>query len=342
MQKIYTILALWLVCCWATPCHAAETYPFTLENGNVTEGRISVMDEESLVITKTNGTFTERIDLVYLSQDTLKYIQQHPEYIKKGYHQYVDPFIELPEEEIEPPEITVRQPERMERPDGKTTFFSTLTTPIGLLILGAVYLGNLFAAFEIAVFRGRPIPLVCGVSAVLPFIGPILFISMPGIETESTYDESYDDGVAAAPEAAPESAPSPGAPAAKSGLGLDGGPPARSHFTVLESPQGDGLAKGVGAGVGGSGGGLAGSVFTKDDTQFNRSFIETKFSEFFRVVPSPSIKNLVLAFKTVKREFVATRITRISGSDLHLQLQQGSKEVSISFGEIVRIEVRNK
>jgi hypothetical protein len=279
------------------------------------------MDEESLVITKTNGTFTERIDLVYLSQDTLKYIQQHPEYIKKGYHQYVDPFIELPEEEIEPPEITVRQPERMERPDGKTTFFSTLTTPIGLLILGAVYLGNLFAAFEIAVFRGRPIPLVCGVSAVLPFIGPILFISMPGIETESTYDESYDDGVAAAPEAAPESAPAPGAPAAKSGLGL---------------------AKGVGAGVGGSGGGLAGSVFTKDDTQFNRSFIETKFSEFFRVVPSPSIKNLVLAFKTVKREFVATRITRISGSDLHLQLQQGSKEVSISFGEIVRIEVRNK
>ena len=321
MQKIYTILALWLVCCWATPCHAAETYPFTLENGNVTEGRISVMDEESLVITKTNGTFTERIDLVYLSQDTLKYIQQHPEYIKKGYHQYVDPFIELPEEEIEPPEITVRQPERMERPDGKTTFFSTLTTPIGLLILGAVYLGNLFAAFEIAVFRGRPIPLVCGVSAVLPFIGPILFISMPGIETESTYDESYDDGVATAPEAAPESAPAPGAPAAKSGLGL---------------------AKGVGAGVGGSGGGLAGSVFTKDDTQFNRSFIETKFSEFFRVVPSPSIKNLVLAFKTVKREFVATRITRISGSDLHLQLQQGSKEVSISFGEIVRIEVRNK
>jgi hypothetical protein len=321
MQKIYTILALWLVCCWATPCHAAETYPFTLENGNVTEGRISVMDEESLVITKTNGTFTERIDLVYLSQDTLKYIQQHPEYIKKGYHQYVDPFIELPEEEIEPPEITVRQPERMKRPDGKTTFFSTLTTPIGLLILVAIYLGNLFAAFEIAVFRGRPIPLVCGVSAVLPFIGPILFISMPGIETESTYDASYDDGFAAATESAPESAPAPGAPAAKSGLGL---------------------AKGVGAGVGGSGGGLAGSVFTKDDTQFNRSFIETKFSEFFRVVPSPSIKNLVLAFKTVKTEFVATRITRISGSDLHLQLQQGSKEVSIGFGEIVRIEVRNK
>jgi hypothetical protein len=209
MQKIYTILALWLICCWATPCQAAEPYPFTLENGNVTEGRISVMDEESMVIRRTTGTFSERIDLVYLSQDTLKYIQQHPEYIQKGYHVFVDPFIELPEEEIQPPEITVRQPERMERPDGKTTFFSTLTTPIGLLILGAIYLGNLFAAFEIAIFRGRPIPLVCGISAVLPFIGPILFISMPGIEAESSYEEPFDDGAAAAPEAAPEPAPAP-------------------------------------------------------------------------------------------------------------------------------------
>lgn len=321
MQKIYTILALWLMCCWVAPCQAAETYPFTMENGNVIEGTISDMNEESLVIKKPNGTFADRFDLVYLSQDTLKWIQQQPDYIRKGYDEYVDPFIELPEEEIKPPEITVRQTERMERPDGRTSFFSTLTTPIGLLIIGVIYLGNLFAAFEIAVFRGRPVPLVCGVSAVLPFIGPILFISMPGIEAESTYQEVYDDGAAPSPEAAPESAPAPGAPAAKSGLGL---------------------AKGGAAGVGGSGGGLAGAVFTKDDTQFNRNFIETKFTEFFRVVPSPSIKNLVLAFKTVKREYVATRITRISGSDLHMQLQQGAKEVSISFGEIVRIEVRNK
>lgn len=321
MQKIYTILALWLICCWVTPGHAEENYPFTMENGNVIEGTISVMDEESMVIQLTNGTFATRFDLVYLSQESLKYIQQEPDYIKKGYHNFVEPFIELPEEEIHPPEINVRQPERMVRPDGKDTFFSTLTTPIGLLILAVIYAGNLLAAFEIAVFRGRPIPLVCGVSAVLPFIGPILFVSLPSIEAESNYEESFDDaGGAPAPEAPPEPAPAPGTPSGKPGLGL---------------------AKGGAAG-GGASGGLAGAVFSKDDTQFNRNFVETKFTEFFRVVPSPSIKNLVLAFKTVKREYVATRITRISGSDVHLQLQQGAKEVSVAFGEIVRIEVRNK
>ncbi len=314
MQKIYTILALCLAVCWATPCGAAETQTFLMENGNIIEGNVSTMDEESLVIRRKIGTFTDRIDLVFLSQETLKWLKENPKYAE-----FVDPFIELPEDEIHPPEINVRQPERMEQPDGKATFFSTLTTPIGFLILFAFYGGNLLAAYEIAVFRGRPVALVCGLSAILPVIGPILFISLPGIESASHYDSEPVADDTGAPEAPAPAAPAP--PSGKPGLGL---------------------AKGAAAAGGGAGGGLAGAVFSKDDTNFNRNFIETKFTEFFRVVPSASIKNLVLAFKTVKREYVATRITRISGSDLHLQLQQGAKEVSLSFGEIIKIEVRNK
>ncbi|MBT5926610.1 MAG: hypothetical protein HOH33_08335 [Verrucomicrobia bacterium] len=314
MQKIYSILALCLAVCWATPCGAAETHTFVMENGNIIEGNVATMDEESLVIRKKIGDFAPRTDLVFLSQDTLKWLKEDPKYAE-----FVDPFIELPEDEIHPPVINVRQPERMERPDGKTTFFSTLTTPIGFLLLFAFYGGNLFAAYEIAVFRGRPVALVCGLSAILPVIGPILFISLPGIENASQYDsEPISDDGGAVPEA-----PAPAAPVAPSGK------------------PGLGLAKGAGPAAA-AGGGLAGAVFSKDDTNFNRSFIETKFTEFFRVVPSASIRNLVLVFKTVKREYVATRITRISGSDLHLKLQQGSKEVSLSFGEIIRIEVRNK
>lgn len=314
MQKIYSILALCLAVCWATPCGAAETHTFVMENGNVIEGNVSDMDEESFVIRNKNGVFEKRTDLVFLSQETLKWLKEDPKYAE-----FVDPFIELPEDEIHPPVINVRQPERMAKPDGETTFFSTLTTPMGFLLLFAFYGGNLFAAYEIAVFRGRPVALVCGLSAILPVIGPILFISLPGIESASNYDSEpvADDG------GAPEAPPAPAAPAAPSGK------------------PGLGLAKGMAA-AGGAGGGLAGAVFSKDDTNFNRNFIETKFTEFFRVVPSASIKNLVLAFKTVKREYVATRITRISGSDLHLQLQQGAKEVSLSFGEIIKIEVRNK
>jgi hypothetical protein len=313
MQKIYSILALCLAICWTTPCGAAETHTFVMENGNIIEGNVSTMDEESLVIRNKSGIFTDRMDLVFLSQETLKWLKEDPKYAE-----FVDPFIELPEDEIHPPVINVRQPERMKQPDGKATFFSTLMTPVGFLLLFVFYGGNLFAAYEIAVFRGRPVALVCGLSAILPVIGPILFISLPGIESASHYDSEplADEG------GAPEAPPAPAAPAAPSGK------------------PGLGLSKGGAAAP--AGGGLAGAVFSKDDTNFNRNFIETKFTEFFRVVPSASIKNLVLSFKTVKREYVATRITRISGSDLHLQLQQGAKEVSLGFGEIIKIEVRNK
>ena len=107
-----------------------------------------------------------------------------------------------------PPVINVRQPDRMEQPDGKTTLFSTLSTPVGFLLIFAFYAGNLLAAYEIAVFRGRPVALVCGLSAILPVIGPILFISLPGIESVSQYDSEplVDD------TGAPGAPPAPAAP----------------------------------------------------------------------------------------------------------------------------------
>ena len=58
-------------------------------------------------------------------------------------------------------------------------------------------------------------------------------------------------------------------------------------------------------------------------------------------MPSPKIKGLVLAFKTVKKEVVATRITRISAKDLFLR-SQGAQEVTLAFGEIMTIEVQRK
>ena len=58
-------------------------------------------------------------------------------------------------------------------------------------------------------------------------------------------------------------------------------------------------------------------------------------------MPSTKIKGLVLAFKTVKKEVVATRITRISAKDLFLR-SQGAQEVTLAFGEIMTIEVQRK
>jgi hypothetical protein len=64
-----------------------------MENGNIIEGNVSAMDEESMVIRRKIGTFTDRIDLVFLSQETLLWLKANPKYAE-----FVDPFIELPDQ----------------------------------------------------------------------------------------------------------------------------------------------------------------------------------------------------------------------------------------------------
>ena len=309
---------------WGLVAQAAETHAFTLENGNLVEGYIADMDEETLIVRKNRGDFSERIELVYLSQETLKWIKQQPSYLAKGYDQLVDPYLELPEEEIQPPIINVRDPERplqaVTKEDG--SFAASLGSPIGLLLVLAVYFGNLYAALHIAQFMSRPVAVVCGVSAIFPVFGPILFACMPPMVEESHAASAPDVPAAPSSGGAPPPPPPPPAPGAgayaKPGLGV-------------------GLAKKGGAAEGG----LEGQVFSSNDTEFTKSFFETTFSEFFRAVPSPKIKGLVLAFKTVKKEVVATRITRISAKDLFLR-SQGAQEVTLAFGEIMTIEVQRK
>jgi hypothetical protein len=83
------------------------------------------------------------------------------------------------------------------------------------------------------------------------------------------------------------------------------------------------------------------TVHTRANTAFDRRFFETKFSGFFRVVPADAEKDLVIVIKTPKQELVATRISRISGSEVHFQLQRGT-EASVAFGEITEVSVRAK
>ncbi len=42
-----------------------------------------------------------------------------------------------------------------------------------------IYVANIYAAYEIAACRAQPIALVMGVAAVMPVLGPIIFLAMP-------------------------------------------------------------------------------------------------------------------------------------------------------------------
>jgi hypothetical protein len=81
--------------------------------------------------------------------------------------------------------------------------------------------------------------------------------------------------------------------------------------------------------------------WTRNDTQFDRSFFQNNFPNYFKTVLGTTERGLVLALKTGKREYIGQRIKRISGTDIHMELLNG-KEQKISFSEIGTVDLRPK
>ena len=290
---------------------------FELENGNTFYGEVSKLDEDGLVIRMEEdvGGFSERIELVYLSQETLNQLAKTPKY-----KPFVSPFIEMPEEELEqPPPIVLRPVDRLSRASKNASFFSTFASPIGVFFLVVFYLGNLLAAYETAVYRGRSVPLVCGLAVIAPIVTPIIFLSLPAAEG-SYAAPSWEEETEETPPPPPKEAPRP--------VGISANKPSKLGLRQSAVPKSSQAA--------------TPSSYTRSNTEFNRHFFETTFSEFFRVVPSPSIKDMVIEFKGTKKELIAKRITRISANEIHLQLLSGKKEASMRFGEIVQVNLRHK
>lgn len=290
---------------------AALGMDFKLSNGDVIKGEASNANSDGIVIRQEVGGFSERIGWGRFTQETLKALLDNPQAKK-----FVEPFIEVPievkaKEKAKKKEIIIREPTRVERPTPKPKFFAGMLSPAGFLILGILAFANLYSAFHIAKFRGRPIALVVGLSVIAPVLGPIIFLLMPAAE-----------GHGPPPDAAPVATTEVVSAEAKvsgmqSNLGL------ASH----QKPEQKGANQQA-------------EVYRRADTTFDRRFFETKFTGFFRVVPANP--DMVLVVKTAKQEYVARRISRISANEVHLQLLRGNTEVGVAFGEIAEVAVRHK
>ena len=294
-----------------------EAATFELENGNTFYGEVSKLDEDGLVIRMEEdiGGFSERIELVYLSQETLEQLAETPKY-----KPFVTPFIELPEEEMkQPPPIVPKPVDRLPRAPEESSFLAAFASPIGLLFLLAFYLANLLAAYETAVYRERPVPLVCGLAVIAPVATPIIFLLLPAAEG-SYADPSWEEAEETPPPPKPKEDPRP--------VGISANKPSKLGLRQSAAPKSSQES--------------TPSSYTRSNTEFNRHFFETTFSEFFRIVPSPAIKDMVIEFKGTKKELVAKRITRISANEIHLQLLSGKKEAAMRFGEIVQVNLRHK
>jgi hypothetical protein len=308
------VLAVWL------GIGALWAGEFKLANGSVIRGELASADDDGLVVKLDVGGFSKREAWINFAQETLKELAKDPKVAP-----LVEPFIELEPEEIKQQdkakEIVVKEvPNRLERPDPKPALLAAFVSPLGLTIVVVLLLANLYAGYEVALYRQQPIPLVCGVSVLLPVLGPIIFLCLPARAPH-------------AEEAAPPAPPEPVSP-------LGSGKRTTASVPGAALPPAGGLSLAAAKGEGGEGVTVP-QTFSRGEFTFNRRFFETKFPGFFRVVPSEAEKDLVLAIKAVKNEYVCKRISRISSNEMHVQVLNGG-EVLVTFAEIASVTIRHK
>ncbi len=308
MRKLFWLILTLGLCGGFAAVIRADT--FQLTDGTSVSGDIVLFNEAGITMRMTSGSYT---NLVWpkLSQDSLKQLAQNPK-IKP----LAEAFIETPPPPPKNTEMPIQDASRLALPPKESLFAALLSSSVGFVALLLIYAANVYAGYEIAIVRGRPIGLVMGVSAVLPILGPIIFLCLPEPREPAPAEEPSQM------EQHSFTVPG-GAPAA--------GGPATGGIQVA----------GVAARVPGH---PEAQVFQRGQFMFNRRFFETKFAGFFSVIRRPAERDLVLVIKAGRTNLVAQRITRIATNEAYFEVVQGGarQEVMVPFADIQEIQLKHK
>jgi len=308
VQKLGWIILSLGLCGGLAPVTRADT--FQLTDGASVSGDIVLFNEAGITLRTPTDSYTNVVWPKF-SQDSLKQLAQNPK-IKP----LVEAFIETPPARPRNTEIQIQDVSRLALPPKESLFAALLSSSVGFVTLLLIYAANVYAGYEIAIVRARPIGLVMGVAAVLPILGPIIFLCLP-IPQEAASAEGQ------APLEQPTFVVPGGAPAA--------GGPATGGIHV------------AGAAAAAPGHPEA-QIFQRGQFMFNRRFFETKFAGFFSVVRRPAEKDLVLVIKAARTQVVAQRITRIATNEAYFEVIQGGgrQEVMVPFADIQEIQLKHK
>lgn len=333
-----------VICCFALFCSATFAATYTLTDGSQISGQMSwdTANGNGVVFHPDSGATPTIMDWEKFNQDSLKQLlAEAPEKAKE----FIQPLIEEPldakakqrEEQINDLNKRIKEPPKATLPKQNIGFRAIFSSPIGLFMFFVIYCAQIFAAYEVAIFRNQSCGLVCGLAAV-PFLGilsPIIFLALPtnltpqepevaAVPAEAAPVEGgHSAPVAATAEVANPLAPEPGV--AHSHLHLSHGgaeAPAAAPAPALPQPI----------------------VFRRGDFSFNRRFFETKLASFFRLVPSEADKDMVVFMKTARGEFTGKRIVNINQNDMTLQTfkDHATANEVIPFTDVFEVQIRHK
>ncbi len=333
MHKIKSLFLFGLLLALLHGVVYAGTYSFI--DGTQVSGDPISYDQKGVIL-KADAKVGERIPWAKFSQDSLKQLRDEAKTEKDK--AFIEPLIEEEiQQKAKAKELNVKPVEHIERPSGKTGFFTLFSSPLGLFILLLIYGSTIYAAYEVARYKNIPPGAPCGLAAV-PFLGilsPIIFFCVrPKTQAEIVHaqhvaEEAQTHEAAhyepAAPEAAHYAAPEPQADAPHY-------PGTAQTQAAAQAPQQPTAPQNTVV------------TFKKGEFTFNRRFIETKFAGFLRAVPGEAEKDSVLYVKSLRGEFIGRKITAATPTDLVLQIFKGdvTADESIPYSELVEIQIRPK
>jgi hypothetical protein len=279
-----------------------------MADGGAITGDIVKFDDNGIMIHTPEEVYTN-VTWARFSQAGLKQLSANPK-IKE----YVDPFI-LPTEAERPPkpEIEIKDVKRLERPANPSLFGGLVKSGLGLFILLLIYAANLFAAFEISLVKARPAAQVMGLAAVLPIIGPIIFLIMP-MWTPPPEEE--------VPEAGPAA---PGAPAHIPGRKT------QEQIEIGEAswkPQEEKEKK------------PEAQVYARGKFTFNKRFIETRFEAFIGAADGEQAKKFGMEVRTMKEVLTIERIAQVGAAEVIFETPKG--QITVQMADIQEIKLNPK
>jgi hypothetical protein len=322
-----------LMCVLAMAATAVTAGTYKLTDGTVVVGDPLSLKEDGLEFKQSDGTVTPRYSWDKLTPEALKAL--YAEVKSQHDRDLLKPLVEnIPEDTAKVAEMAAKPVETPRLAKGYTGIFAIFGSTVGWAMLLALYGANLFAAYEIALYRRQPISTVCGLAAVPVFgvLSPIAFICLPSKPIVEQVAEP------AAPIPAAEGGGPAHEPVAQTSR-TTGAAPARAPIAMAgveasPAPEAAPLAAAFPEPI----------IFTRGDYSFNRRFFETKFPGFFRAIRAEAEKDLVLVLKTSRGDFVGRRVTRITPNELYLQVFNNNvtADEMIPFIEVMEVQIRHK
>jgi hypothetical protein len=299
------ILGFWL--CGLLMAAHADTIP--LADGTSLTGDIISFNDAGVIFRLADSKYSDRIAWTKFSQEGLKQLANNPKISPM-----VEPFIEIPlSDRPQKPEIKINDVTRLEVPPKQSLLGALLSSSVGIFVLLLIYGANIYAGYEIAVVRARSKGLVMGVAAVLPILGPIIFLAMPMQAEVVPVEEIVESSK-------PPGSTVPGEPASS-----------QEEIQVTAVTAGSAPAPKT-----------AGQVFKRGQFTFNRRFIESKFGGYLAEVRSAADADTTLIVKTTTSQTVVERIVNLGANEMQVEVMLGEtrQQATITFADIQEIQIK--